>query len=191
MEFSNVDKPGWYLHHHLPESERNPSFLAHVVDEAGTCKEQMTFTRQGGKITPIVFMIAAGVTGRISSTGQSLPLDVGSATCNLEDPSSLGIGGPYDYVLSGKLSYYRDELELMIEGQTTPVEFSAFFASDGKTDTFIVRHDLLGLGFWENSEGENQTITSNSSWDIFDLANGRLLSTREEITLANGDVIHK
>jgi hypothetical protein len=190
LELRGVAEPGWYLHYHLPENDGNFSFLVHVIDSQRTCKEQMVFTKKGDLISPYLIMNETEVTGIVDYQGKVRPLKTYISTCNLEDPRSMGMLGPYDYILSGKLAYYQNEIDLMSKGQTTPGKFSAWFDHYEGEEVFIVRFHLLGTGIWKNSNGEDQSILDQSSYDEFDLDNGRLLRTRQVTVLDNGEVIH-
>jgi hypothetical protein len=190
LELRGVAEPGWYLHYHLPESDGNFSFLVHVIDDKHTCREQMVFTKEGDLISPYLFMNEAGALGSVDYEGKVRPLNTDFLNCDLENPRSMGMLGPYDYILSGKLAYYQNEIELMKKGQTTPGEFSAWFENHGGKAVFIVRFHFMGTGIWQNAKDDYQTIQDQSSYDEFDLDNGRLLRTWQIIILNNGEVIH-
>jgi hypothetical protein len=202
LEFSGLTEPGWYLRYDLmepklfPDDDKN-NFLVHVVDQKGSCQEQMVFFRKNGKISPFIFMSADGSRGSVDqTTGEVYRMNdkyIPLVNCNIQNPGSLGGMSTEYYIQSDFVNFYENELNMIALGRMGDGNYDAWFEKRDEQEVFIVdfQSNTPNNGSYLDPETkENLTVESMNRQEVFDLASGRPLTSTTELILSNEKTVN-
>jgi hypothetical protein len=205
-------RPGWYLktvcNYSAPGRDEWMAclhFLAHVVDEAHTCREQLVYFVIDGQVKPFEIMLEDGsragftlpeVTFRAESPEPPDP----AIQCSLENLESVNVWG--EFLLGNervRLESFLEELRTgggsLEEGSgATSGSVSAWQAQAGGQNVLALVYEIKSFRapqpvYIDPITGQSLLIMRSTRLKQFDLLTGLQISEQEILYLQNGQTL--
>ena len=204
-------RPGWYLktvcNYMTPGVEHWMDclhFLAHVVDDARTCREQLVYFVIDGQVKPFEIMLedssrAAFTLPEVAFRVSPQPPDP-AVRCSLENLESVEVWG--EFLLGNehaRLESFLEELRTgggsLEEGSgATSGSVSAWQAQAGEQNVLVLAYEITSFRapqpvYMDPTTGQSLLIMRSIRRKQFDLLTGLQISEQEILYLQNGQTL--